>query len=764
MRLEGRLGKSDHEMISFQVWVDAKRTRDQQCRRNFRRAKFKEMREALKAEGWETEREESGEGVDVIWSNIKQRLNGLIEQYAPLQKSKRRVEPLWMKGEIKKSIESKRKAWRRWKETRRELDRVRYKMLETAVKKQIRNAKNSWERKVVECRKTNPKLYYSQLSRTRTMRSKVAPLIGPDRVVVVEPKQQAELLNTYYVSVFTKSSGELPEAEDVNEAILPLDSILITEEKTGMAIDALREDSAAGPDGIPPLMLRELKQQLVKPLTLLFRRSIKTGKIPDDWRESNVTPIYKQKGSKADPGNYRPVSLTNVTCKTMERIVKNEIVQHVEGQQLMANSQHGFRSGRSVQTNMIEFMNVTTKWLDEGRSFDVLYLDFAKAFDKVCHRRLLLKLKQLGVAGDLLAWLEDWMRGRRQRVRVEGELSNWEEVVSGVLQGSVLGGVLFNIFIDDIDDAVGDAFVRKFADDTKVARIVETQSDGEIMQETIVKLEQWAAKWGMAFNASKCKVLHCGRRNPRHQYVMNRVEIGTTTEERDLGIWVTDTMKPSHQCAAAAKAANGALGLLLRSFHFRRKSNLVPLFKSFVRPRLEFGAGAWSPWTETDKKTLERVQERLIRSISDVRGASYEEKLADVGLTTLEERRKRGDLIEAFKTLAGINRVDAADWFRLIGEEARPTRANTYVGEEGEVRRERVMEVERADLEVRRNFFIVRVAKEWNLLPDRIKLQKSVNAFKNAYDAWKRKENVKNNNNVSCAISEAAEEVGLEQN
>ena len=117
MRLEGRLGKSDHEMISFQVWVDAKRTRDQQCRRNFRRAKFKEMREALKAEGWETEREESGEGVDVIWSNIKQRLNGLIEQYAPLQKSKRRVEPLWMKGEIKKSIESKRKAWRRWKET-----------------------------------------------------------------------------------------------------------------------------------------------------------------------------------------------------------------------------------------------------------------------------------------------------------------------------------------------------------------------------------------------------------------------------------------------------------------------------------------------------------------------------------------------------------------------------------------------------------------------------------------------------------------------
>ena len=289
--------------------------------------------------------------------------------------------------------------------------------------------------------------------------------------------------------------------------------------------------------------------------------------------------------------------------------MKDAITRHIESNDLMSTTQHGFRSGRSVQTNMIEFMNQMTKWLDEGKSFDILYLDFAKAFDKVCHERILLKLESVGIGGKVLRWLKDWLSGRRQRVGVDGAYSGWEAVVSSVLQGSVLGGVLFNIFIDDIDEGAcsgddNDGIVRKFADDTKIARIVECREDGERMQEQINEVLKWANTWEMQFNVKKCKVLHCGRNNPRTSYTMGGVELGQAKEERDLGIIIDETLKPSRQCAAAAKAENYALGQLLRAFHFRKKANLIPLFKTFVRPRLEFAAAAWSPWTEVDVKPM----------------------------------------------------------------------------------------------------------------------------------------------------------------
>ena len=503
---------------------------------------------------------------------------------------------------------------------------------------------------------------------------------------------------------------------------------------------------------------------------MLYQTSMETGKIPDEWRDAIITPIFKQKGSRSDPGNYRPVSLTNVAGKIMERIIKNELTAHIEINELMSDSQHGFRSGRSVQTNMVDFLNTTTKWIDEGRSFDVVYLDFSKAFDKVCHRRLLVKLVEWGVIGKVLKWLGDWLSGRRQCVRVEGELSSWEDIISSVLQGSVLGGILFNIFIDDIDEVVEGrdlmmmlAAIAKFADDTKIARITETDEDVQKMQKIVDDLSSWAKKWGMQFNAGKCKVMHFGNRNPRARYSMEGVEIGESLEERDLGIRITGTLKPSRQCAVAAKAAHFSLSQIQRSFHFRRKRDLVPLYKTFVRPRLEFGVAAWCPWTETDIQCLENVQRRLVRLLSDATGASYEEKLNDAGLTTLKEQRERGDAIEVFKTLKHINNVKAEKWFHVVGDDARPLRSNTLVGEEGERRREHVLGVERANLEVRRNFFVVRAAKAWNEIPDKVKQATTTNGFKNAYDSWRIRKETKNSN-ANAAAEDAGPRIATEEN
>ena len=737
VRTIGRLGKSDHEMISFRVTMEAKKAKKQQASLNYLRANYQEMRNMMKSESWE---EMEVMDVNEKWIYVKKKILESIEKHTPRRKSSKRMGPPWMNKDLKKCINEKRKAWKKWKESGKEGDRLAYRDKERETKTKIRKRKNGWEKQIVEKRNTNPRLFYQQINRARKSRDKVAPLYDDDGEVTVDPKRQAEILNRFYAGVFTRNGDATDAPEIVTE--VRLEKISITKEKVIEAINGLKQDAAPGPDEIPPRVFHELKEELAEPLTKLFESSMETGRIPDEWRDATVTPIYKQKGSRSDPGNYRPVSLTNVAGKLLERIVKNEITAHIESNNLMSNSQHGFRAGRSVQTNLIEFLNKTTKWLDEGRSFDVIYLDFAKAFDKVCHRRLMVKLKKYGIFGEVLRWIGDWLSGRRQRVKVEGEYSAWEDVISSVLQGSVLGGLLFIIFIDDIDETVEDedplqTALVKFADDTKVARIVENEEDVAKMQETISNLAKWAKKWAMLFNAKKCKIMHFGNRNPRANYLMDGIELGKTTEERDLGIQIVDTLKPTRQCAIAAKSAHFAISQIQRSFHFRKKSDLIPLYKTFVRPKLEFGVAAWSPWNESDIQVLENVQKRLIRLLSDVRGASYEEKVQDAGLSILKERRERGDMIEVFKTLRHKNNVDAKLWFSIVGEEARPLRSNTLVGEEGERRRENVLEVERCNLEVRKNFFVVRAAKKWNELPDNVKKATSTNNFKNTYDAWK---------------------------
>ena len=412
-----------------------------------------------------------------------------------------------------------------------------------------------------------------------------------------------------------------------------------------------------------------------------------------------------------------------------------------------------------MQSNLVDFLNEATKWLDEGKSFDVLYLDFSKAFDKVSHKRLLVKLEEAGIKGKVLEWIRDWLRGRKQRVCVDGEYSEWIDVLSSVVQGSVLGGTLFDLFIDDIDFAAIAALILKYTDDTKVAKIVDTREDAEEMQKIIDNIAAWARKWGMEFNAKKCKILHVGKKNPRYKYFMNGLELEQAKEEKDLGVWVDESMKPSKQCAAAAKSANFALGQLQRAFHYRKKDMLVPLYKTFVRPRLESSVAAWSPWYETDIKLMEKVQERMTRLLSDVKGATYEDRLKEVGLTTLKERRLRGDMIETFKTLKGFNKVEKDKWFTVVGDDARATRMTTIVTNEGEIRKENVLQMERARLDVRKNFFTVRATKHWNDLPEEVKRQTSVNAFKNSYDRWRGK-----SSQSTCDDSVTAMAVNTEMN
>jgi hypothetical protein len=261
-------------------------------------------------------------------------------------------------------------------------------------------------------------------------------------------------------------------------------------------------------------------------------------------------------------------------------------------------------------------------------AFDVVYLGFAKAFDKVPHERLLKKLRAHGVCRKLLAWVRSWLSGRRQRVVLNGKFSTWATVLSGVPQSSVLGPLLFVIFINDINKAVKCVeTIKKFADDTKVGQKMTGPEDRGKLQHALDNLCQWADLWGMEFNIPKCKIMHLGHGNPNHKFSMQGVELKETREEKDIGVTVTDNLRPTDQCATAARTAQIVLGQISRAFHYRDRHVFARLYKQYVRPHLEFATTAWSPWTAADQESLEKVERWAVHMVSGLKRQTYEDKL-----------------------------------------------------------------------------------------------------------------------------------------
>ena len=193
----------------------------------------------------------------------------------------------------------------------------------------------------------------------------------------------------------------------------------------------MKQNKAAGEDGLVSSYVKGSIRGVRKPLLNLMTRSLEETIIPDEWKRANVTVVFK-KGAKWDPANYRPVSLTSQMGKIMERIIKEEIVKFLESNNLIINSQHGFRQKRSCLTNLLEFVEKVAEYLDSGEPVDVVYLDFQKAFDTVPHKRLIVRLEEIGIKGKLLNWIKEWLKGRKQRVVINGKASQWIEVDSGV--------------------------------------------------------------------------------------------------------------------------------------------------------------------------------------------------------------------------------------------------------------------------------------------------------------------------------------------
>lgn len=445
-------------------------------------------------------------------------------------------------------------------------------------------------------------------------------------------------------------------------------------------------------------------------------------------------------------GNYRPVSLTSIVCKVLEKIIRNFVMTFLEENNLLTSEQHGFVSKKSCATNLLESLDLVSEILAEGNPVDIVYLDFAKAFDMVPHKRLLHKLNAYGIGSVLLKWFESFLTGRKQRVVLGDSISDWSHVTSGVPQGSVIGPLLFVIFINDLPEKLTNK-CKLFADDSKIIARVGNEENEISLQKDINSVTDWTKEWLMKLNAKKCKVMHLGRRNNElgKKYLIEDVssgiigELSETLKERDLGIIFSSDLTWTAHVQAVASKANRILGQLKNTFVSRDLELWKKLYVSMVRPHLEFAVSAWSPYLKKDISELEKVQKRALKIPNELKGLhSYEKRLERIGLTSLEERRKRGDVIQFFKFQNGLEIIDrncfpkTAPSRILIGP-AGATRGNSM-----KLVRETFAARSRNDFAhfttVRDNFFSNRVVEIWNELPDSVIKAPSLNSFKAKLD------------------------------
>ena len=430
-------------------------------------------------------------------------------------------------------------------------------------------------------------------------RTKSKDIIGPlktaDGELATTGEEMSKILNEYFLTVFTEENTQvMRNCEEIFRVgdDQKLIDITVSKEIVEQEIDRIKKFKSPGPDEMYP----ECKEVISEPLVGVFKKSLDSGEVPEMWRQANVVPIFK-KGDKTLPSNYRPISLTSVIGKIMESIIARNIREHLEKHNLINESQHGFTKGKSCITNLLSFNNKVYEAADSGENYDVLYLDFSKAFDKVPHRRLLRKVKAHGIDGKVLGWIRSWLCDRRQRVVINGCKSEWGQVISGVPQGSVLGPLLFLIYINDLDSGIS-SDVSKFADDTKIGRKITSDHDAIALQTDLDRMSDWADKWLMQFNVNKCKVLSLGRRNPHSKYMIKNKELVSSGYEKDLGVIVNADLQVRKQCIEARNRANRVLGFIFRSVKSRSREVILKLYLALVRPHLEYAVQFWSHTTE----------------------------------------------------------------------------------------------------------------------------------------------------------------------
>jgi len=702
----------DHDALLFNFSINVETsgvnqpppTFDQVTDFDFARADYESLSIAISAISWDTIIGLSLP-VDAAWTLFSSVLHSLFLQHVPHRRQRRHNTAYPLPRDLLDLIRHKKAAWSKFRISRSPVDKQLFVRLSTAVKCRMRNFTR--EREAVVLRDGSLTSFFRFVKdKLSPGRSKSPLLAGNDSSSLMSSADSAAALNNHFAKSFTVDSHELIDFPKRSPVMMP--PVVLTPEVIEPYLQSQKLSLSFGADGLPPMFFKNCAKSLSVPLSLIFSKSYSTGSIPSIWRSAFVTPIYKGSGSAHSPDNYRPISLTCIASKIMELIIRDNIISFLLSNGLLSSAQHGFLPGKSTTSQLLETLNDWSMSLDDGNNIDCVYLDFSKAFDSINHSKLIAKATAYGIDDLTVAWIKDFLCDRRQCVKVNGVLSDWLPCPSGVPQGSVLGPLMFVLFVNDLPDVVHNATVKMYADDVKLYMPVCDIASHAMLQADLNRIVAWANTWQLKLNAKKCILFRLQPVLDLPSYMLNETVLSMPGVVKDLGVYMTPKLDFTYHCNHIANIAFRRCHLILSAFATRDHAFLLRMYTTYVRPLLEYSSQVWSPHLLCNINKIESVQRHFLKSFPGLRNLSYSERLQVLNLQSLEVRRLRADCLFLQKIRLGYVNIPFASLFTL--QSAVASRRGLRSGNN-------ILHIPYSHLNLRTFAYPIRAAKLWNSLP-----------------------------------------------
>ena len=763
--VEVRPGISDHDTVLAEVFIKPQISR-QKPRLMFlyKKADWEGLESHMLAFQQSFFANFEDKTVNSLWEDFKRALQSGIEQYVPQRSISTKTSLPWITQDIKRTMRKRDSLYDKYKKHRRPTDRQAHIEYKHLVNKKLKDAHNRYLEEILgitnssdpDDSSTKPqadidphmntlatKKLYSLLKNSK-MDSKTSAPLKKDGQLHTNTTDKANILNKQFQSVFTPKTplklsqlSRMAVQDSVDNGLLDPSQIPsethssvpqmpnITVSLNGILklLKDLNPHKAAGPDQLKPLVLQRLRTVIAPVLQVIYQKSLDTGRVPKDWSTAYVCPLFK-KGDTGLASNYRPIALTSILCKVLEHIVTTNVVSHMDQHNLLYDLQHGFRTKRSCETQLVTLIEDLMRNALADSQTDLVLLDFSKAFDKVSHQKLLLKLHNNGIRGPSLKWIQAFLSGRTQTVVLENEKSDTVPVTSGVPQGSVLGPILFLIYINDLPDSTRSK-VRLFADDTAIYLAVSSLQDAEILQQDLDRLHDWELQWDMEFNPSKCVVIHVTRAvNPvPSEYLLHGQILESVGSSKYLGVEIRNNLTFNNHIQNICTSANRSLGFIKRNIRTKSPAIREMAYKTLVRPLVEYASPVWSPNTDDSIYKIEMVQRRAARWALDnyFRQASVTEMLAQLGWRSLEQRRNDSRLCLFYKIIHGLVAIDLPPYVEHPTRISRNSHPLVF----------RQLHTGRDYKYYKYSFYPLTIV-QWNRLPENVALLPTFESFKRA--------------------------------
>jgi hypothetical protein len=552
--------------------------------------------------------------------------------------------------------------------------------------------------------------------------SSIPPLLENDELIT-DDKTKATILNQYFIdqTILPPSTAPLPDVTYLTDTRLT--NIKITPDIVKDLLTNLDISTSSGPDEISNRILRDCAPSLCKPLSDLFNKSISLGIFPDKWKEAIVTAIYK-KENRQTKTNYRPISLLDCISKIFERIVHRELYNYLVRNRLLSEKNSGFKDNDSTINRMLKITDDIYKGLDKKHDMILVFLDISKAFDRVWHDGLILKLKQNGIDGNLLNWLTSYLTNRKQRVVVGGQSSNLQNLHAGVPQGSILGPLLFLVYINDLECNL-ESDLSLYADDiTLIEEVINPTNSIDKINRDLHKISQWAKLWRVSLNPTKTLHMKITNKIKKHTYptiLMEGIEIMETSYYTNLGFTLKDNMHWDIHIDKIINKASKRVTVLQRLRYKIPRPALEKIYLTMIRPVLEYGNILYDNCTNQQSNKIEALQRRAALICSGAyRHTKHLDLLSELGWDLLSDRRKNQKLIMFYKITNKLVPQYLQDI--ILGTVGSSTTYN--------LRNKDNIQTDLRRLYISKTSLIPSTTRMWNALPDTTKLLPTLPAFK----------------------------------